>query len=466
MGVAKFDLAVIGSGPGGYVAAVRAAQLGKNVAVVERDELGGVCLNWGCIPTKALLKSAEVYSNLLKAKEFGLSAENIAVDFPGIIKRSRQIADRMAKGVQFLFKKNNVTLFQGSGRLSDAGAVAVFNSSGEKIGEISARDIVIATGARPRSIPGVAIDRKKIITSREAMSLEKIPESMIVIGAGAIGVEFAHFYHTFGCKVTLVEMLPTVLPIEDNEITDVLNRAFRRAKIAVHTGSLVKKVTVTENSVKIGIEKDGSATELEAELALMAIGVQGNYENLGLEELGVAIEKSFIKVDEQYQTSVNHIYAIGDIIGPPLLAHVASAEAVNLAERLAGILVAPINYSAIPGCTYCNPQIASIGLTEEKARQKGYELKIGRFPFIANGKSLALGERDGMVKLIFDAKSDVLLGAHLVHAEATELIGELALAMSNNLKAHDVIKTVHAHPTLSEAVMEAAASAYGEAVHG
>jgi len=466
MGVAKFDLTVIGSGPGGYVAAVRAAQLGKNVAVVEREEVGGVCLNWGCIPTKALLKSAEIYSKLINAKDFGLFAEHVAVDFPGIIKRSRQIADRMAKGVQFLFKKNNVTLFQGNGRLIDASTVVVYNSSGEKTEEINAGDIILATGARPRSIPGVAIDRKKIITSREAMSLEKVPESMIVIGAGAIGVEFAHFYHTFGCKVTLVEMLPTVLPIEDSEITVVLSRAFRRAKIAVHTGSVVKKVTATENSVKIGIEKDGITTELEAELALMAIGVQGNVENLGLEELGVAIEKSFIKVDEHYQTSVNHVYAIGDVIGPPLLAHVASAEAVNLVERLAGIPVPPINYSAIPGCTYCHPQIASIGLTEEKARQNGYDLKIGRFPFIANGKSLALGERDGMVKLIFDAKSDTLLGAHLVHAEATELIGELAVAISNNLKAHEIIKTIHAHPTLSEAVMEAAATAYGEAVHG
>ena len=466
MGHVNFDLVVIGSGPGGYVAAVRASQLGKNVAVIEREKVGGICLNWGCIPTKALLKSADVYLNILKAKEFGLSAENISVDFPGIIKRSRQIADRMARGVQFLFKKNNVTFFQGSGRFIDNDTVAIYNESGEKTEEIKAKHFIIATGARPRSIPGVAIDHKKIITSREAMSLEKIPESMIVIGAGAIGVEFAYFYHVFGCKVTVVEMMPNLLPIEDSEVTDVLNRTFRRAKIPVHTGSLVKSVAVRESNVKIRIEKDGSETELEAEVALMAIGVQGNYENIGLEELGIEVERSFIKVNEHYQTSVQNIYAIGDIIGPPLLAHVASAEGINLVERLAGIDVVPINYGNIPGCTYCHPQIASIGLTEEKALQQGFELKIGRFPFIANGKSLALGERDGLVKLLFDAKTDLLLGAHLVHAEATELIGELAAAKTNDLKGHDIIKTIHAHPTLSEAVMEASAAAYGEAVHG
>lgn len=466
MGDVNFDLFVIGSGPGGYVAAVRAAQLGQKVAVVEKEHVGGICLNWGCIPTKALLKSADVYSNLLKAKEFGLAAENISVDFPGVIKRSRQVADRMAKGVQFLFKKNNVTLFEGSGRFIDGNTVAVYNEAGEQIQELTARNFIIATGARPRSIPGVAIDHKKIITSREAMSLEKIPESMIVIGAGAIGVEFAYFYHVFGCKVTVVEMMPNLLPIEDSEVTDVLSRGFRRAKIATHTGSLVKNVVVQEDNVKITIEKDGTQTELQAEVALMAIGVQGNYENLGLEALGIEVEKSFIKVNENYQTSVENIYAIGDIIGPPLLAHVASAEGINLVERLAGMDVAPINYSNIPGCTYCHPQVASIGLTEEKALAKGYELKIGRFPFIANGKSLALGERDGLVKLVFDAKTDLLLGAHIVHAEATELIGELAVAMTNKLKGHDIIKTIHAHPTLSEAVMEAAAAAYGEAVHG
>lgn len=462
----KFDLVVVGSGPGGYVAAVRASQLGKKVAVIERDDVGGVCLNWGCIPTKALLKSAEVYTHLLKAKEFGLAAENVSVDFPGVIKRSRQIADRMSKGVQFLFKKNNITLFQGNGKFESENAVSVYDESGEKTDEISADHFIIATGARPRSIPGVEIDGQKIISSREAMSLEKIPESMIVIGAGAIGVEFAHLYQVFGCNVTMVEMLPSLLPIEDNEVTDVLKRTFRRAKVAVHTGSMVKNIEANRDRVKISIEKDGKSTELEAEVALMAIGVQGNYENLGLEELGITVEKSFIKVNEHYQTSVKNIYAIGDIIGPPLLAHVASAEGINLVERLAGIDVAPIDYNAIPGCTYCHPQVASIGLTEEKALQQGFELKIGRFPFIANGKSLALGERDGLVKLIFDSKTDKLLGAHLVHAEATELIGELAVAKSNGLKGHDIIKAIHAHPTLSEAVMEAAANAYGEAVHG
>jgi len=465
MAAQEFDLVVIGSGPGGYVAAVRASQLGMKVAVVERDQLGGICLNWGCIPTKALLKSADVYSTIQHASSFGIQVDSASFDFAAIIKRSRQIADRMAKGVQFLFKQNNVIHFSGKGRLINSNKVAVMDKSGTITDELSAKHIIIATGARPRSIPGVVIDGNKVISSKEAMSLEKVPESMIVIGGGAIGIEFAYFYHVFGCQVTIVEMLPNLLPIEDKEITDLLSRSFKKYKMEIHTSSMVKNVQASDDQVKVTIETGGVINELEAEVALMAIGVQGNYEGLGLEDLGIEVEKSYIKVNNSFQTKIENIYAIGDIIGPPWLAHVATAEGINCVERIAGMDVHPIDYSSIPGCTYCHPQVASIGLTEEKAKEQGFDLKIGRFPFVASGKSIALGERDGLVKLIFDATTDKLIGAHIIHAEATELIGELAVIKSAGITAHQLIKTVHAHPTLSEALMEAAAAAYGEAIH-
>ena len=460
-----FDLVIIGSGPGGYVAAVRASQLGMSVAVIERDRPGGICLNWGCIPTKALLKSAALYSEIQRAKSFGIQLANASFDFGAIIKRSRQIADRMAKGVQYLFKQNNVTHISGVGQLIDKNTVAILNDSGAKKDELSATNIIIATGARPRSIPGVAIDGEHVISSKHAMSLEKMPASMIVIGAGAIGIEFAYFYHTLGCQVTIVEMMPSILPIEDKEISDVLFRSFKKYRMKIHTSSMVKKVISENTGIKVIIESDGAETELGAELALMAIGVQGNSEGLGIENLGIRVAKSYIKVNEFFQTDVENIYAIGDIIGPPWLAHVASAEGINCVEKIAGLNVKPIDYATIPGCTYCQPQVASIGLTEEKAKKEGFDLKIGRFPFVASGKSIALGERDGLVKLIFDAATDKLLGAHIIHAEATELIGELAVIKSTHVTAHELIKTVHAHPTLSEAIMEAAAAAYGEAIH-
>lgn len=460
-----FDLVIIGSGPGGYVAAVRAAQLGMTVAVIERDRLGGVCLNWGCIPTKALLKSAEVYAMTKQSGSFGISSENTKFDFAAIIQRSRQVADRMNKGVQFLFKQNNITHVSGSGRITAKNRVAVQDESSKVVQELAAKNIIIATGARPRSIPGIQIDGKKIISSKEAMVLDHRPESMVVIGAGAIGIEFAYFYHTLGCQVTIIEMLPSILPIEDKEITDVVHRSFKKAKINIHTNSMVKQVAAENDRVNVILESAGATQEIGAEVALMAIGVQGNYEGLGLEALGIVVEKSYIKVNEAFQTNIENIYAIGDIVGPPWLAHVASAEGINCVERMAGLKVASITYENIPGCTYCQPQVASIGLTEEQAKEKGFELKIGKFPFIASGKSLALGERDGMVKLIFDAKTDQLLGGHIVHAEATELIGELAVIKSTRIRAHDIIRTIHAHPTLSEAIMEAAAAAYGEAIH-
>lgn len=461
----NFDLVIIGSGPGGYVAAVRASQLGMKVVVVEQDRLGGVCLNWGCIPTKALLKSAEVYAAIRNANSFGITVDNVSADFSAVIGRSRQIADRMNKGVQFLFKQNNVTHLSGTGRLIDNDKVVVMDRSGEVTDELSAKNIIIATGARPRSIPGVEIDGRKVISSKEAMSLEKAPSSLIVIGAGAIGMEFAYFYHVFGCKVSVLEMMPNILPIEDKEVTDVVLRSFKKLKIDVQTQSLVKKIVTNEAKVVVTIESQGEMKELEAEVALMAIGVQGNHEKLGLEDLNIEVEKSYIKVNSSFQTNVKNIYAIGDIIGPPWLAHVASAEGINAVDRIAGLNVPQLDYTSIPGCTYCQPQVASIGLTEDRARERGYDLKIGRFPFIASGKSLALGERDGLVKLIFDARTDLLLGAHIVHAEATELIGELAVVKSAGLTAHELITTIHAHPTLSEAIMEAAAAAYGEAIH-
>jgi len=461
----EYDLVVIGSGPGGYVAAIRAKQLRQNVAVVERDRVGGVCLNWGCIPTKALLRSAEVYHTLQRSDEFGVSAESIFFDFPKVIKRSRRVAERLSKGVQFLFKKNNIDLFEGTARVASTNEVQVYDSTGNVIESLITKNILIATGARPRSIPGVKIDGKKVITSKEAMLLEQVPKSMIVIGAGAIGVEMAYFYHTFGCEVTIIEMLPTLLPIEDQEVTEILAKSFKKQKISIHTNSMVKTVTTQDAGVKVTISTDGVENTIEAELALMAIGVQGNSENLGLEEIGVIIEKSWLPVNKDFQTNIKNIYAIGDIIGPPWLAHVATAEGICAVERLMGLESKTIDYESIPGCTYCQPQIASIGLTEEKALQKGYQLKIGRFPFQANGKSLALGESLGMVKLIFDEKTNHLLGAHIVHAEATELINELSVAKQTNVSGPQLIKSIHAHPTLSETIMEAAAAAYDEAIH-
>ncbi|MBC8183464.1 dihydrolipoyl dehydrogenase [candidate division KSB1 bacterium] len=461
----NFDFIVIGSGPGGYVAAIRASQLGKKVAVVEKEHVGGICLNWGCIPTKALMKSAETYSTLKQAKKYGFTVDNFSYDFGAIIKRSRQLAGRMSKGVQFLFKKNDITVIMGTAKLAAKDKVLVSDASGEITDELTADKIIIATGARPRSIPGIEIDRKRIITSREAMSLEKMPESMIVIGAGAIGIEFAYFYQTLGCHVTIVEMLPNILPIEDKEITDVLTRSFKKYRSKIHTNSMVKSVQAGSDNVSVTIESNGESTELEAELALMAIGVQGNIEGLGLEDLGVEIDLGYIKVDDSFQTNIENVYAIGDIIGPPWLAHVASAEGINAVEKMAGMDVKPIDYSSIPGCTYCKPQVASIGLTEEKALEAGYVLKIGRFPFVANGRSLAAGESEGLVKLIFDERSNKLLGAHIIHAEATELIGELSVLKTLGIEGHDLIKTIHAHPTLSEAIMEAGAAAYDEAIH-
>jgi dihydrolipoamide dehydrogenase len=462
--VKEFDLIVVGGGPGGYVAAIRAAQLGMSVGVIEQDKLGGLCLNWGCIPSKALLRSAEVYHLLQRAKEFGLKAEQIGFEWTPIIQRSRKIADQINKGVHFLFKKNKIEHVDGRGRLRKDKTIEVAKD-GKAVGEYRAKHVVMATGGKHRSIPGVEIDHKKIITSTEAMILDPMPKSMVIIGGGPIGVEFAYFYNAFGCKVTILEMMPQILPLEDEEIVKSLTASFKKSGIAIETEAKVEAVKKTASGVTVTVATKSGKKDFSGDVALMAIGFAGNTENMGLEDAGVAVEKTFIKYDQYYRTNVPGIYAVGDVIGAPLLAHVASAEGICCVEAIAGKNPHPVRYDAIPGCTYCQPQVASVGLTEAKAKEKGYDVAIGRFPFRPLGKSIAVGETEGFVKLIFDKKYGELLGAHILGNEATDLIAELVLAKTAEATAHDIIKTVHAHPTLTEAVMEAAANAFGEAIH-
>ena len=461
----KYDLVVLGTGPGGYVAAIRGAQLGMKVAVVEKDDVGGICLNWGCIPTKSLLRNAEIYHLFKRSKEFGFTVSGLEVDFSKVIKRSRQVSERLVKGIQYLLKKNKIDSIMGFGRLAKNNTIEVLDDKQKVIQTVHAKNIIVATGARPREIPNVKFDGKKVISSKEAMVLPSIPESMIIIGAGAIGIEFAYFYNAFGTKVTVVEMLPHILPIEDEEIVHVLERSFKKSKINVLVDTKVEAVDAKGKKVKVTVSNEKGEQKLEADVALMAIGVQGNIENIGLDELGVELEKGYIKVDEFYQTNIPGIFAIGDIIGPPWLAHVASAEGITAVEFMADKNPKPVDYTNIPGCTYCIPQVASLGLTEEKAKEAGYELKIGRFPFRGIGKALAYGESEGMVKLIFDARYGELLGAHIVGADATELIAEMGIAKSQETTFEEIHKTIHAHPTMSEAIMEAAAAADGSAIH-
>ena len=461
----KFDVAVIGSGPGGYVAAIRAAQLGLKVACIEKAELGGICLNWGCIPTKAILRNADLLRNFRESRRFGISYDNMDVDFSQVIKRSRDVAFRLSKGVEFLLKKNNIAHIKGFARLKDKNKVVVESLDGEIQAEVIAESIVIATGARSRSIPGVEIDGRHIITSKEALILDEVPKSIIIVGAGAIGVEFGYIYCSFGSEVTLVEMLPRILPLEDEEISAELTKAFKKQRINIFAEAKVRHAASRESSVDIQIEIKDGIKNLTAEYALIATGVQGNVENMGLEPTGIKIEKSWIKVNENYETNVPGVYAIGDVIGPPWLAHVASAEGIYTAEHIAGLKPTWINYNAIPGCTFCKPQVASVGFTEKRAREKGIEVRIGKFPFRANGKSLASGEIDGFVKVIFDSETDRLIGAHIIGNEATELITELTLAITNKMTFDELNNSIHAHPTLSEAVMEAIEDAYGRAIH-
>lgn len=461
----NYDLIVIGSGPGGYVAAIRGAQLGMNVAVIERAEQGGICLNWGCIPTKSLLKSVQVLDYARHAEAYGVKIDHAEPDFGAIIARSRGVADKMSKGIQYLFKKNNITVIAGSGKLTADRKVEV-TADGDTKTIYEARHIILATGARSRVLPALPQDGKRIIGYREALTLDHKPASLLVVGSGAIGSELAWFYNSMGTKVTLVEFMPTILPVEDEEVSKQVGRSFKKAGIEVLVKSTVESVDTGGELLKVNIRnKKGEIEVYEAEMVLSAVGIAPNVENLGLEENGIEMERGKIKVDDYYRTNVENIYAIGDIVHGPALAHVASAEAICCVEKIAGLNPEPIDYGNIPGCTYTTPEVASVGLTEAKALEAGYELKIGKFPFTASGKASSAGANDGFVKLLFHAKDNTLLGAHLVGANVTEMIAELVVARKKGITAHDLIKTIHPHPTMSEAIMEAAAAAYDEVIH-
>lgn len=460
------DVVVIGSGPGGYVAAIRAAQLGLKTICVERSELGGICLNWGCIPTKALLKSAEMINHFKEAEAYGLNPVNTSFDIQKIVDRSRKVADKMSKGIQFLFKKYKVQLVVGNGTIKTPTQVEVRDNDGNLTDSINAKNIIIATGARPRMFPGIEVDRKSIITSREAMIPDKTPESIIIMGAGAIGVEFAYFYNALGTKVTIVEMMDRILPIEDEEISKELGRIYKKYGITILTKTKVISATAKKKGVEVKVQKDdGTETTLTGDLALNAIGIQGNIENIGLENIGIDLQKGFIKVNNHLQTNIPNVFAIGDVAGAPWLAHKASAEGIEAAEFIAGHNTNGIDYNNIPGNTYCIPQVASVGLTEAKAKEQGYTVKIGKFPFTASGKATAIGETNGFVKVIIDEKYGEILGVHMIGPDVTELIGEATLARSVDATGKALFKTIHAHPTLSEALMEATAMAYNEAVN-
>ncbi|MGE5810244.1 MAG: dihydrolipoyl dehydrogenase [Ignavibacteria bacterium] len=462
----NYEIAVLGGGPGGYVAAIRAGQLGFKTVVVDYRPLGGICLNWGCIPTKSLLKNAEIIDTLKShAQDFGIKYKELEFDLRRIIKRSREISDRITKNVEMLVKKNKVDRIKGYGKLTSENQIDIFENE-KKIDSINSDKIIIASGARPKVIDSIPVDKKNIITYFEALVLDELPKELIVIGAGAIGIEFAYFYSVLGSKVTVIEMMDSILPVEDKEISQALEKSFKKRGIEILTKAVVKKAAVKENSVSITIEHNGKTQELSADKVLNAIGVTGNVEGFGLDELGIELYKNHIKVDKStYETNVDGIYAIGDVIGPPWLAHVASHEGIHCVEKIKGLKIPDIDYNSIPGCTYCQPQVASIGLTEQKAKELGYEVRIGKFPFMASGKAFATGEREGFVKIIFDEKYGEILGAHIIGAEATELIAEIGLAKSLEATGETIIKTIHAHPTLSESIMEAAAQAYGEAIH-
>jgi len=461
----NYDLLVIGSGPGGYVAAIRATQLGLKTGVVEKAEIGGICLNWGCIPTKALLKSAQVFNYLKHAKDYGIVIEKEArPDLNSMVDRSRSVADGMSKGVQFLFKKNKIDQILGNGRLEDHQTVAVTDKDG-KVTKITAKHIILATGARSKELPNLKQDGNRIIGYREAMVLKKQPQSMIVVGSGAIGSEFAHFFNSIGTKVTLVEFLPNIVPLEDEEVSKQLERSFKKAGMEVMTSSMVESVDISGKLCQVSIKTPKGIEKKEAEIILSAVGITSNLENLGIEKLGIAVDKGKVKVDEFYRTNVQGVYAIGDIVSGPALAHVASAEGITCVEKIAGKNPEPLNYENVPGCTYTSPEIASVGFTEKAARDAGYEIKVGKFPYTASGKASAAGHKDGFVKLIFDAKYGELLGAHLIGDNVTEMIAELVVARKLETTGHEIIKTVHPHPTMSEAVLEAAAAAYNEVIH-
>ena len=462
----EFDVCVIGTGPGGYVAAIRASQLGFKTAVVEKRFLGGVCLNIGCIPTKALLRSAEVFESISHASDYGVDVKDFSANFEGMVKRSRKVADKMSKGVQFLMKANNIEVLNGKGVFKSEKELAVQDDKGKEVESVKAKYFIIATGARPRQLPNLEIDGKMIIDSEKAMQLEKQPKKMVVIGAGAIGVEFAYFYNSIGTEVTLVELQKNLVPVEDADVGKELAKIYKKKGMNIFTESSVEKVEKKGKGVKVTIKTKKGTEEVDADVVLSAVGVVGNVEDMGLDKAGVKTEKGNIIVNkETYQTDTEGIYAIGDVIGAPWLAHKASHEATVCVEQLAGENPIPINYNNIPGCTYCEPQIASVGYTEEQAKEEGYDIKVGKFPFSASGKAAGLGHEEGFVKVIFDAKYGEWLGCHMIGSHVTELIAEAVVARDLETTGHEIISAVHPHPTMSEAVMEAAAEAYGEGVH-
>ncbi|WP_347926333.1 dihydrolipoyl dehydrogenase [Pontimicrobium sp. SW4] len=457
--MSKYDIIVLGSGPGGYVTAIRASQLGFKTAVVEKESLGGVCLNWGCIPTKALLKSAQVFEYLKHAEDYGLSVKDADKDFDAVVKRSRGVADGMSKGVQFLLKKNKVDVINGYGKVKPGKKVDVDGT------EYSADHIIIATGARSRELPSLPQDGKKVIGYREALTLEKQPKKMIIVGSGAIGVEFAYFYNSMGTEVTVVEFMPRVVPVEDEDVSKQLARSFKKSGIKIMTSSEVTSVDTSGKGVKAIVKTKKGEEILEADMVLSAVGIKTNIENIGLEDVGIVVDRDKIIVNDFYQTNIPGYYAIGDVTPGQALAHVASAEGILCVEKIAGQHVEALDYGNIPGCTYCSPEIASVGLTETQAKEQGYDIKVGNFPFSASGKASAGGHKDGFVKVIFDAKYGEWLGCHMIGAGVTDMIAEAVLGRKLETTGHEVLKAVHPHPTMSEAVMEAVAAAYGEVIH-
>ncbi len=460
----NYDVIVLGSGPGGYVTAIRASQLGLKTAVVEKESLGGVCLNWGCIPTKALLKSANVYEYINHADDYGIKVSSHKADFNAVVKRSRDVAEKMSGGVKFLMKKNKIDVIMGTGKIQPGKQIEVTNNEGKKT-SYSAKHIVIATGARSRQLPNLEQDKKQIIGYRDAMVLPKMPKKMVIVGSGAIGVEFAYFYNAMGVDVTIVEYLPNIVPVEDIDVSKQLEKTFKKKGISIMTNSSVEKVEKSAKGCKVNVKTAKGEEVIECDIVLSAVGIQPNIENIGLEETGVVVDNGKIVVNDFYETNIPGYYAIGDVVKGQSLAHVASAEGITCVEKIAGHHPEAIDYNNIPGCTYCSPEIASVGMTEKVAKEAGYELKIGKFPFSASGKASAAGHNDGFVKLIFDAKYGELLGAHMIGANVTEMIAEIVALRKLETTGHELIKTVHPHPTMSEAIMEAAAAAYGEVIH-
>jgi dihydrolipoamide dehydrogenase len=460
----NYDLIVIGTGPGGYVAAIRAAQLGLKTAVIERESLGGICLNWGCIPTKALLKSAQVFEYLSHAADYGIKVEKYSADFDAVVKRSRGVAEGMSKGIQFLMKKNKIDVIMGIGRLKTGKKVEVTDAAGKST-IYEAKNIILATGARSRELPNLKQDGKKIIGYRQAMVLPSQPKSIVVVGSGAIGVEFAYFYATMGTKVTIVEFLPNIVPVEDEDVSKQLEKSLKKIGIDVMTEASVEAVDTAGAGCKVSIKTKTGMQTIEADIVLSAVGIAPNLEGIGLEECGVKTDKGKVITNEFYATNVAGVYAIGDIVAGQALAHVASAEGIICVEKIAGHHPEPLDYKNIPGCTYCNPEIASVGYTEKAAKEAGYTIKVGKFPFSASGKASAAGAKDGFVKVIYDAKYGELLGAHMIGANVTEMIAEIVVARKLETTGHEMLKAVHPHPTMSEAIMEATAAAYGEVIH-